>query len=97
VMFDAGDGKDTVYAGLDTTIRLGEGLSAKDMKIDIADRVATLSFGDGSDQIKIHINFQSPVTLAFADGTTTEIGAPRIPMVDLRGLQPPGGLMALKV
>src|SRR5262249_61920022 len=73
VLFAAGDGQDTVYAGRDVTLKLGAGLSADNMQVAISGNTATLSFGDGSDQITLHLGSGSPVTLAFADGTTTEI------------------------
>ena len=73
VLFSAGDCKDTVYAGRDTTLKLGEGLTADKMQVEVSGSTATISFGDGSDQITLHLGPGSPVTLAFADGTTAEI------------------------
>ena len=65
----AGDGTDTIYAGGDTTIKLGEGLTADKMQVEVSGSTATISFGDGSDQITLHIGHRSPVTVVFADGT----------------------------
>lgn len=77
VMFNAGDGKDTIYAGFaGTTIQLGEGLTAADLKMEMSGNTATLSFG-GSDQISLQMGPGSPVTLRFADGSTQEIPAPK--------------------
>ena len=84
ILFSAGDGKDTIYAGGDTTIRLGEGLTADKMQVEVSGSTATISFGDGSNQITLHIGHRSPVTVAFADGTTTEIKDNR-PMIRLAG------------
>ena len=82
ILFSAGDGKDTIYAGGDTTLRLGEGLTADKMQVEVSGSTATISFGDGSDQITLHLGHRSPVTVAFADGTTTEIKDNR-PMIRL--------------
>jgi hypothetical protein len=48
-------------------------LTADKMQVAISGGTATISFGDGSDQITLHLDPRSPVTVAFADGTTTEI------------------------
>jgi hypothetical protein len=64
-----------VYAGRDTTLKLGAGLTADKMQVEVSGSTATISFGDGSDQITLHLGPGSPVTVAFADGTTTEIKA----------------------
>ena len=60
VLFSAGDGKDTVYASRDTTLRLGEGLTADKMQVEVSGSTATISFGDGSDQITLHLGYGSP-------------------------------------
>src|SRR4030095_3991628 len=74
ILFNAGDGKDTVFTNRDVTIKLGEGLSAANMNVTMSGNVATLSFGDGSDQLTLDIGFH-PVNISFADGTSTEIKA----------------------
>ena len=84
ILFSAGDGKDTIYASRDTTIRLGEGLTADKMQVEVSGSTATISFGDGSDQITLHLGHRAPVTVAFADGTTTEI-KDNSPMIRLDG------------
>ena len=64
VLFSAGDGKDIINAGRDTTIKLGAGLTSDKMQIEVSGSTATLSFGDGSDQITLpaplHSNALSP-------------------------------------
>ena len=60
VLFSAGDGKDTIYAGGDTTLRLGEGLTADKMQVEVSGSTATISFGDGSDQITLHLGHRLP-------------------------------------
>lgn len=74
ILFNVGDGKDTVFTNRDVTIKLGEGLSAENMNVTMSGNVATLSFGDGSDQLTLDIGFH-PVNISFADGTSTEIKA----------------------
>lgn len=73
VRFAAGDGKDEVYADLNTKLQLGEGLSPDRTQISVSGSTATISFGDGSDQITLHLSPRGPATLAFADGTTMQI------------------------
>jgi hypothetical protein len=48
-------------------------LTADKMQVAVSGSTATISFSDGSDQITLHLGPTSPVTVAFADGTTTEI------------------------
>ncbi|WP_210183103.1 hypothetical protein, partial [Bradyrhizobium valentinum] len=59
-----------------------EGLTADNMQVAVSGSTATISFGDGSDQITLHLGPYSPVTLAFADGTTAEIKG-ESPMIGL--------------
>jgi hypothetical protein len=75
VLFSAGDGKHVINAGRDTTIKLGPGLTSDKMQVTVSGSTATLSFGDGSDQITLNLGPGSPVTVAFADGTSTQINA----------------------
>jgi hypothetical protein len=84
VLFNAGDGKDTVFALRDVTIKLGEGLSAENMNVTMSGNVATLSFGDGSDQLTLNLTGVYPVNISFADGTSTAIKVDVLNKVDLR-------------
>jgi hypothetical protein len=43
------------------------------MQVTVSGSTATLSFGDGSDQITVNMGLGSPVTVAFADGTSMQI------------------------
>jgi hypothetical protein len=54
-------------------LKLGEGLSPDQTHIAVSGRIATLTFGDGSDQITLELGPRGPVTVAFADGSTVEI------------------------
>jgi hypothetical protein len=74
VLFNAADGKDTIYTGRDTTIKLGEGLTADNMQVTYSEGTASISFGDGSDQLTVKVGV-GPVTMSFADGTSVQIGA----------------------
>ena len=59
-------------------------MTADKMQVEVSGSTATISFGDGSDQITLHLGLGSPVTVAFADGTTTEI-KDNMPMIRLAG------------
>ena len=54
------------------------------MQVEVSGNTATISFGDGSDQITLYLGYRAPVTVAFADGTTTEI-KDNSPMIRLAG------------
>ena len=86
VLFNVGDGKDTFFALRDVTIKLGEGLSAENMNVTMSGNRATLSFGDGSDQLTLNLTGVYPVNISFADGTSMEIKADVLSKVDLRAL-----------
>ncbi len=70
ILFNAGDGADTIHAGLDTRIKFGPGLTSEDMQISVKDGVTTISFGDGSDQLRLH----GTATLVFSDGARQQVG-----------------------
>jgi hypothetical protein len=53
---------------------LGEGLSAENMNVTMSGNVATISFGEGSDELTLNLGFH-PVSLSFADGSSAEIKA----------------------
>jgi Ca2+-binding RTX toxin-like protein len=71
--FAAGDGNDTIYAGFNSTIELGSGLTPAATSVEIEGNIAKIRFADGSDSIDIHLMGTRPATLSFADGTRMEI------------------------
>jgi hypothetical protein len=75
VNFAKGDGHDTIYAGPNTTLKLGEGLSADNTRVSVSGSVATISFEGTDDSITLQLGPYSPATLAFADGTSLSVAA----------------------
>lgn len=73
VRFNAGDGQDTIHAGQNTTIALGQGMTAGQTRVEVSGNVATVHFGDGTDALTLHMDPRSPVSLSFADGTSLSV------------------------
>lgn len=74
--YAAGDGKDSItFTKGHATLQLSEDFNAENTEIVIENNKAVISF-KGNDNDRIEVNFELDVgslTLAFADGTTTEI------------------------
>jgi hypothetical protein len=68
--FSAGDGRDTIYAGVDSRIELGTGLRPENTTVEIVGNVASIRFDESSDSISVHLLGNRPTILSFADGTT---------------------------
>lgn len=73
VRFEAGDGQDTIHAGTDTTIQLGQGMTAERTKVEISGNIATVRFNDSDDTLTLHLRPGSPASLNFADGTSLSV------------------------
>lgn len=85
ILFDLGDGKDTILAGgaKRTVVKLGAGFSVENTtmtyptEVEFPDYSVTIAFNDGSDQITIgNLTPTTELTLAFADGNTLPIELP---------------------
>lgn len=77
--FDVGDGQDTIHAGPNTTIQLGQGMSAERTKVEISGNIATVRFDDSTDTLTLHLGPRSPVSLSFADGTSLSVAGEDMP------------------
>lgn len=73
VSFEAGDGQDTIHTGTDTTIQLGQGMTAERTKVEVSGNVATVRFDDSDDTLTLHLRPGSPASLSFADGTSLSV------------------------
>jgi hypothetical protein len=60
------------------------------MQVSFSEGTATVSFGDGTDQLTLNVGF-GPVTVSFADGTSAQIDGGR------PGALPGNGLIAQPV
>jgi hypothetical protein len=75
VSFDAGHGRDTTYADLNTVVTLGPSLSSDMTHVTVAGHTATVTFDGSDDRLTIELGPRGPATLAFADGTRIDIQA----------------------
>lgn len=73
VRFEAGDGQDTIYTGINTTIQLGQGMTAERTTVEVSGNVATIRFNDSPDTLTLHLGPRGPASLSFADGTSLTV------------------------
>lgn len=75
IKYAAGDGKDKLnLVGSDSTLELGEGISAENTHISITDNRATITFdGSDGDSITVDLTPDSALTVKFADGSLQQI------------------------
>lgn len=83
VRFNTGDGQDVIYAGPNTTIEFGAGISAKNTRVEISGSVATITFADSTDSLTLHVDHRFPASLAFADGSSLSVAGedPKLAMM----------------
>jgi hypothetical protein len=75
ISFAAGDGKDTIYADMNTRLELGGGISRDKTHVTVSGNTATITFDGSDDQITMNLGPRGPATLAFADGSSMEVRA----------------------
>jgi len=96
VTYGAGDGKDTITTNGPVVVQLGEGLSADQMQLTVSGNEARISFGDGADEITLHMPPGSSAQLAFADGRTIDV-RPDSPDNDSQVIVGPDGAQGVVV
>ena len=96
VRFNAGDGQDTIHAGQNTTIALGQGMTAGQTRVEVSGNVATVHFGDGTDALTLHMDPRSPVSLSFADGTSLSVAVEPMPSKASLSVAPPSLNLAVR-
>jgi hypothetical protein len=75
ISFAAGDGKDSIFADINTRLELGGGISRDKTHVTVSGHTATITFDGSDDQITLNLDPRGPATLAFADGSTMEVRA----------------------
>ena len=75
IHFSKGDGQDVIDGYFShATVKLGPGFSEDDTSVKYdGNGIATISFGNGSDAIRVNLFGEKSLTLAYDDGSTREV------------------------